>query len=361
MNMVGAKLLIVDDMEVNRAVMRELFRDEYAILEAGDGEEALEIIFRYKDELRAVLLDNIMPKMDGLGVVEIMKEQNLISKIPVIMITEDRSWSSRDRGYSLGVADYIRKPIEPSVTKKRVSNMIELYRHQNALESIVEEQTHKLVLQAKRLADINNRVIDTLGTVVEFRSMESGQHISRIKYYTQILLKYVMMNFPEYEITPEQAETIKMASSLHDVGKISIPDQVLLKPGRLTEEEFELMKTHSIRGSEVINAIKEADDSEFFECAGMIARHHHEKYDGRGYPDRLSGDDIPIAAQIVSIADVYDALTHERCYKSAYAPDVAYDMILNGECGIFNPKLIQCFQQAREEFEAYTETVSACS
>ncbi len=356
--MAGAKLLIVDDMEVNRAVMRELFKDEYAILEAENGEEALQIIDRHKDELRAVLLDNIMPKMDGLAVVEVMKQQNLISRIPVIMITEDRSWSSRDKGYSLGVADYIRKPIEPSVTKKRVSNVIALYRHQNALESLVEEQTDKLVQQAKRLASINNRVIDTLGTVVEFRSMESGQHISRIKYYTQILLKYVMQNYPEYGITMDQAEIIKMASSLHDVGKIAIPDSVLLKPGRLTEEEFTLMKTHSEKGSQVIEAIKEQEDSEFFECAGDIARHHHEKYDGRGYPDGLEGDEISIAAQIVSIADVYDALTHERCYKAAYAPDVAHDMILKGECGAFNPKLMQCFEQARNEFEEYTATVS---
>lgn len=257
MDMANATLLIVDDMEVNRAVMRELFRDEYAILEAENGEEALKIIQQYKNELSAILLDNIMPKMDGLAVVEEMKEQGLIARIPVIMITEDRSWSSRDRGYSLGVADYIRKPIEPSVTKKRVSNVIALYRHQNDLESLVEEQTDILVQQAKRLANINNRVIDTLGTVVEFRSLESGQHISRIKYYTQILLKYVMQNYPEYGITEEKAEMIKLASSLHDVGKIAIPDQVLLKPGRLTEEEFELMKTHSERGSQVIEAIKE--------------------------------------------------------------------------------------------------------
>lgn len=356
--MAGAKLLIVDDMEVNRAVMRELFKDEYAILEAENGEEALQIIDRYKNELRAILLDNIMPKMDGLAVVEVMRQQNLISRIPVIMITEDRSWSSRDKGYSLGVADYIRKPIEPSVTKKRVSNVIALYRHQNALESLVEEQTDKLMQQAKRLASINNRVIDTLGTVVEFRSMESGQHISRIKYYTQILLKYVMQNYPEYGITTEQAETIKMASSLHDVGKIAIPDYVLLKPGRLTEEEFALMKTHSEKGCQVIEAIKEQEDSEFFECAGDIARHHHEKYDGQGYPDGLEGDDISIAAQIVSIADVYDALTHERCYKAAYAKDVAHDMIIKGECGVFNPKLMQCFEQARSEFEEYTTTMS---
>lgn len=347
------KILIVDDVEVNRAVVKEIFKNEYSILEAEDGEEALSLIDKFKDDLAAILLDVVMPRLDGLGVIECLKSKGLMERIPVIMITEDSSWESRDKGYTMGVADIIRKPIDPSVTKKRIQNMISLYSHQNEMEKLVKEQTYKLMEQARMLNAINSRVIDTLGTVVEFRSMESGVHVFRIKFYTKILAEYVMKFYPEYGLTQEMVDTITLASSLHDVGKISIPDSVLLKPGRLDDEEFELMKTHSMRGSEVIMAIAPVEGSEFFDCANDIAKYHHERFDGRGYPCRLAGDEIPISAQIVSIADVYDALTHERCYKAAFSPEVAYQMIMDGECGVFNPKLLDCFTKAKKEFEVF--------
>ena len=346
-------ILIVDDVEVNRAVLKEVFKHEYAIVEAGDGEEALQMVQKYQDSLVIVLLDIIMPKVNGIEVVTKMKEWNMLDRIPVIMITEDGSWKMRDIGYTLGVSDIIGKPIEASVTKKRVKNIISLFQHKNEQERLIQKQTQELITQSRMLNEINNRIIDTLGTVVEFRSMESGVHVFRIKHYTKILLRYVQRMYPEYAITNEMAEMITAASSLHDVGKISIPDSVLLKPGRLTNDEFELMKTHSMKGFEVIEAIAPVDGSEFFDCARDIAKYHHEKYDGRGYPEGLVGDEIPISAQIVSVADVYDALTHERCYKKAYLPEIALDMIYNGECGVFNPKLIACLQAASDEFTQF--------
>ncbi|NLG02875.1 MAG: response regulator [Clostridia bacterium] len=348
-------IVIVDDVEVNRAVLKEVFKHEYAIVEACDGEEALQMIRKYQDSLVMVLLDIIMPKVNGIEVVKQMKEWNMLEQIPVILITEDGSWKMRDIGYTLGVSDIIGKPIEASVTKKRVQNIISLFQHKNEQERLIKKQTEELITKSRMLNEINNRIIDTLGTVVEFRSMESGLHVFRIKHFTKILLSYVQSMYPEYGITDEMANMITAASSLHDVGKISIPDSVLLKPGRLTNEEFELMKTHSMRGYDVIEAIKPIDGSAFFDCARDIAKYHHEKYDGRGYPEGLVGDEIPISAQIVSIADVYDALTHERCYKKAYLPEIALDMIYNGECGAFNPKLINCLKAASEEFTEFIE------
>lgn len=336
-------MLVVDDMEVNRAILCEIFNDHYRMLEADNGRKALEIIEGEKERLAIILLDIVMPEMDGFQVLENIY-QTVMHEVPVMLITGDTTAMPEERGFDLGVADVVRKPFEAHIIRRRVANVVNLWDHKNNLEELVKEQT-------VQLRQTTNKIIDTLSTVVEFRDLESGEHITRIKGFTRILLNYVMKKYPEYGITQDQKEKIIQASVMHDVGKIAIPDHILLKPGKLTDEEFEIMKQHTVKGCDIINTISFIDDKEFFRYCYEICRHHHERYDGRGYPDRLKGEDIPISAQIVSLADVYDALVSERVYKKAFTPDQAYEMIQSGQCGTFSPKILECFKMAKGEFE----------
>lgn len=343
-------ILVVDDMEVNRVILCEIFKQDYRILEAEDGAQALELIQKEKDRLAIILLDIVMPNVNGFQVLETISE-TIMKKIPVILITGDPTTRPEEKGYAFEVADVIRKPFSPHIVRRRVENIINLWKHKNNLEHLVKKQTERLERKNQELRETNNKIIDTLATVVEFRDSESGEHIKRIKGFTRILLNYVMKYYKEYELTEEQMEKIVEASAMHDVGKIAIPDNILLKPGKLTADEFEVMKLHTVKGCDIIDTISFMNDKEFFQYCYEICRYHHERFDGRGYPDHLKGEEIPIAAQVVSLADVYDALVSERVYKAAYEPEEAYQMILNGECGIFSPKILECFRMAKEEFE----------
>lgn len=311
----------------------------------------MEYINLNRGKLAAILLDIVMPEMDGFGVLDYMHEQELMMSVPVILITSDTSSESRKRGYDLGVSDIVSKPFEVPIVRRRVSNLVDLYHHKNNLEAMVEKQTEEIKEKNRELTEMNYHIIDTLGTIVEFRSMESGNHIYRVRSFTAILLTYVMKYYPEYGVDEDMADIISHASTMHDVGKITVPDSILLKPGKLTQEEFGLMKTHTTKGAEIIKEIFVTDNRVFKEFCYNIALSHHEKWDGKGYPHGLKGDEIPLAAQVVSIADVYDALVSDRVYKPAFSYDVAYQMILDGECGQFNPKLMDCFRMARKEFE----------
>ncbi len=219
------------------------------------------------------------------------------------------------------------------------------------LEELAALQTSVLRKQAQELQRMNERIIETMSNVVEFRNLESGDHVRRVKDFTGILAGYVTRLYPEYGLDKEDVAVITAAAAMHDVGKIAIPDAILLKPGRLTEEEFAIMKTHTTKGCEILEMLGDIQEGEYGRVSYEICRYHHERYDGKGYPDGLKGEQIPIAAQIVSVADVYDALVSERCYKSAYTPAEAYDMIMRGECGRFSPRLLTCLEKARRELE----------
>ncbi len=344
-------LLVVDDMEMNRDILELIFSDSYKIIKAEDGLQAIAMLEKYKDEICAVLLDIFMPNMDGFGVLDFMHKNNMDSSIPTVLITGDTSNEVKKKGYSMGVSDVIEKPFDSQIVKTRIDNIVELYLHKNSLEDLVDEQTKKIMLQAEKINQTNRNLWDTLGAIVEFRNHESGMHIYRVREFTRVLLASVAENYPEYGLTDELIDAMAFASVMHDVGKISVSDTILLKPGRLTDEEFEIMKTHTTKGSEIIDAVCDTDEEIYFKYGRQIARSHHERYDGRGYPDGLTGDEIPLCAQIVSIADVYDALVSERVYKPPFTPSEAFRMITNGECGQFNPKLLDCFKIARKQFE----------
>jgi putative two-component system response regulator len=357
--MADRSILIVDDNEINRGILAEIFKDKFNILEAGDGVEALKMIEQNKGKLASILLDIVMPEMDGYAVLEEMGQRdNLNETIPVLMITADTSTEAERASYQKGAADVIHKPFDPVIVDRRVSRTIELYDHKNNLESQVDDQTRVLKKQfiylkkqEEKLRNSNERVIDTIATIVEFRSMESSYHIKRIKGFVRILALTVMNNYPEVGLTPHMIDVITLASAMHDIGKISVPDSILLKPGRLSNEEFDVMKSHTTRGSEIIEMLKDVQDKEYYEMCLDICRHHHERYDGRGYPDGLKGEENSIGAQLTALADVYDALVSDRVYKSAFPLDKAYEMIKNGECGVFSEKLMACFEFARPDME----------
>ncbi len=353
-----SKVLIVDDMEMNREMLTAILEDDYPIVEAESGLKAIEILEDQSEDIVVVLLDLIMPQMDGYGVLEEMKRRSWLEKIPVLVISAESKVDAERRCFELGVSDFIHKPFDNILVRNRVKNTIDLCTYKNELEEKVEEQTETLKQQyallekqAKRLEESNVKIIDILGTVVESRNLESGEHIKRVKGFTKILAEQVMEDNPEYGLGKEKIDIITSASALHDIGKIAISDNVLLKPGKLTDEEYAYMKTHTLKGCEVLDNIQDVWDEEYSVACYEICRHHHERYDGRGYPDGLAGEAIPISAQLVGIADVYDALVSPRVYKSAFSLDEAFEMIQAGKCGTFSPKLLECFRHAKERFE----------
>lgn len=323
---------------------------------------ALDIIDRESKNISAILLDLVMPEMDGFGVLTELKKRDLLDQIPVLVISGETSSQMENKCFDYGVVDFIGKPYNASIVRKRVENLVAHFTDRNHLKEKVEEQTvvlrkayQTLQAQAKQLQKRNLDIIEMVGTIVEFRSLESGEHIQRVKGYTQILAKAFAKLYPEYGLTKEQIDVIVAASALHDIGKIAIPDSILLKPGKLTDDEFDYMKSHTLRGCEILESMKKNWDEDYQKASYEICRSHHERYDGRGYPDGLKEDEIPVSAQLVSVADVYDALINERCYKAAFSKEEAFYMIINGECGVFSPKLMEAFRAVRRQFEEFSE------
>jgi putative two-component system response regulator len=351
-------ILIFEDNTIDRAILVELFQADYKILEAANGKEGLALLNSHFASIAIVLLDNLMPVMDGFTVLEHLKDKNILNKIPFVMITSEQSPELEKKGYEYGIVSYLKKPYQPDLVKQVVRNASGWFQYKMQLELMVkkqniniQKQNSMLRQQTRKLNQVNEILIDSLSNIMEFRNMEPKQHIKRIREYSLCLGGSVMKLFPEYELTEEKLVQIGWASSLHDIGKIAIPDSIILKPGKLTADEFELIKSHTTKGAEIIQQRLRLNDRAIFEYAYDIARHHHEKYDGKGYPDGLKGDEISIAAQIVSLVDVYDALTSKRVYKAAYEPDKAYQMIINGHSGTFSPKLLKAFTEVKSEFE----------
>ena len=340
---VKQKILIADDSEINRALLMEILGDGYEYLEAENGVRAVELLREHTD-IALVLLDIMMPQMDGFDVLKVMRCYSWLDEIPVIMISAAKDTANIERAYDLGVADYMRRPFERVMVLRQVQNVLMLYAKQKRLTRLVTDQVyekeHNSVL-----------MISILSHVVEFRNSESGLHVLHIRTLTDLLLHRLVQKTNRYQLDESDIARISTASALHDIGKIVIPEEILNKPGRLTAEEFAIIKNHTVAGAQMLQDLGQAiaQDEPLLQVAHAICRWHHERWDGNGYPDRLKGDEIPIAAQVVALADVYDALTSERCYKHAYDHDTALRMILNGECGAFNPLLLNCLQESSEQ------------
>lgn len=338
------KILIIDDNIISRTILLGLFKDEYIVEEATNGKEGLEILLQNPSNFCAILLNLNMPVMNGYQFITKMQSFNLIEKIPVIVVTAESAESVETQVLEMGVADIVNSPIVPKTVYCRVQNVISANKYRQNLEKTAQDLSYKLIKS-------NEIMIDTLSSIIEHRSLESGQHIKRIKSFTEILLKEVEKHYPEYGLNNKNVNCIAAASTLHDIGKIVIPDNILNKPDRLTKEEYEIMKTHSEQGGEIIKKLRLFDKKDYLEYAWQIAMYHHERYDGQGYPYGLKGEEIPLAAQVAAIADVYDALTTSRVYKPAFSHEKAVRMIISGECGSFSEKIKHCFRLCAFSFE----------
>nr|WP_296091780.1 diguanylate cyclase [uncultured Dorea sp.] len=345
------QILVVDDSELNRGILIEMLKEEFDIIEAENGKEAVDKIRKYGKKLSVVLLDIVMPVMDGFEVLSVMNRNHWIEDIPVIMISSEESEGFIRKAFNFGVSDYISRPFDCDIVYQRVFNTIKLYAKQRRLMTLVSDQ----ILEKEKN---NQMMVEVLSQIVEFRNEESGLHVLHIKILTEMLLEYLVQKTDKYELSPDECHMIATASAFHDIGKIGIDEKILNKPGKLTPEEFEQIKQHTLIGASMLDKMDRYKDEPLIKIAYQICRWHHERYDGRGYPDGLLGEEIPISAQIVSIADVYDALISERAYKKAFSHEKALEMIVNGECGTFNPLLLETLVEIQPKLKEKMEEIA---
>ncbi len=333
-------VLVVDDIEINRLILANILEDDFEIIHAKNGKEALDYLFTPKNiKPTIVLLDLMMPEVDGYEVLEKMQANRETKNIPVLIITAVSIEENEGKSLELGAIDFISKPFRPEIVLTRVKNHVKLYKYNLNLEQAVNDKVNELL-------NVREKLLDVMAELIEYRSLESGEHVKRTKALTQIMLDYIIKNGLELDSSIDLVKDysyIVKAVPLHDVGKIGIPDNVLLKPGKLTPEEFEIIKTHTIIGSEIVESLFDVEDEKYLKYCYDIVRHHHEKWNGTGYPDKLSEKDIPFAARLVSIIDVYDALVSERVYKKAMKHDEAVKIINEGRGTQFDPKLVEIF------------------
>lgn len=338
------KMLIVDDVELNRAILSNIFENQYEIMEAENGREALALITKESPRIAAILLDVVMPEMDGIELLREMKKQSLGQDIPVFLITADASEKNMYLGYELGVKDIIEKPFIPHFLEQRINGVVELYQTKAKLQDTISHQAEIIEEKVREIREISSSMLEALALAIEFRSGETGQHVYNIRDLTVRSLYAMREHGVEgCDFTDEQIGQISVAAILHDLGKISVPDSILNKPGRLTPEEFEIMKEHTVKGAELLEKLPNREKNALFSYAWDICRHHHERWDGSGYPDGLRGNENQIYTQVVSMADVYDALISPRCYKKPFSKEDAVRMMRNGECGVFHPELLKIF------------------
>lgn len=331
------KILIVDDSEINRSILADMLGDEFEIIEASNGLEAVELINLYGRKLSLVLLDIIMPQMDGFEVLARMNERKWIQDIPVIIISSENTSQFIERAYELGATDYIQRPFDTNVVRRRSLNTIMLYGKQKELKGLIEDRVY-------RREHEQSLMINALSHILEFRNGESGNHITNVRKISEMLLNTLAKNNEKYKLPQSEISLIALASALHDVGKLAVDKDILNKPQKLTAKEQEAVRAHALRGAEIIRQLPYASDEPLIKHAYEICRWHHEHWDGSGYPDGLEGEQIPVSAQVVGLADAYDTLTNKRVYKDAVPHLKAVEMILNGECGVFNPDLIEAFK-----------------
>lgn len=348
-------ILVADDEEVNRLILEEILKSEYNVICVENGEEALSVIQMKHECIVAVLLDLEMPVMNGYQFLDELMNVPEANGIPIVVETAEDNIDAQLKVFDYGVTDVVRKPYNQKILLKRMRNVVTLYQCRKELESTVREKTNALNEKVEELARINEELIDALSSVVEFRDLETGEHIKRIKDYTNILCNTMLDMYPDCGLTPHKIALITSASAMHDIGKIAIPDAILLKPGRLTDEEFEVIKTHTTKGVLLLDRLQIIADSEYLSYCRNICLCHHEKYDGKGYPKGLKGEKIPLEAQIVSVADVFDALVSKRVYKDAYSIEEAWNMIKTGKCGAYSDRVLSVFDACFQRFKIIAE------
>lgn len=366
------KILIADANEVNMEILAEMFSDNYEVLECTDEEETLKTFFAERNNLCGAIIDAGLSPKGGIKIVEEISSNDWFENIPTMILSEDSSLKTEKASYKAGAIDFGRKPFDSLMIKNKMFKYIELFGMKEEIaelraqlgaskagapESAAKEPEpqNNVFYDEGEYAEYYRNMLELLGTLVEFRNPENQDHNRRMKGLSLIMARTMAELYPETGLTEKKIMDVVLACCVHDIGKVAIPDSVILKPGRLTDEEYEYMKSHTLRGLEILDHVNKLWDDDFDVTARQAIRSHHEKYDGGGYPDGLKGDDIPIAAQIISLVDAYDALVNDRVYKKAYPKDIAFNMIMNGDCGLFPPKLLECFKTSREQLEAWEE------
>ncbi len=357
--MARSTILIADDDEENRDFLKSLFQDDYTVAVTSNGRQAMEFLMQNHQDVAVLLLDVHMPVVDGRALLKVLKVKGVTQHIPIVMMTTQLDSELVKECYDNGASDFILKPFTPEIVVGRVKNTIALYHKSAELRSIISQQTTQIKEKNKELKATNDRLMEVMSSIVEFRNLESNAHIKKIKGISRILAEAAVSLYGrDYHLAPETVDVIESASALHDIGMITIPDSILLKPGKLTTDEFEVVKSHTTRGCEILEQIQELQNKEYVQISYNICRHHHEKFDGSGYPDHLAGDAIPVEAQIVSLADVYDSLISDRPYRDAFDPDKAYSMVVGGDAGVFSEKMLDCFKRSRHLIENFCSKYS---
>ena len=351
------KMLIADNSEMNKIILSEIFGSEYEFINTDSSEEFLRLLMHYKDDIDVILANENIAQKISLEKTELLEKLNVLKNTPIILILNHGHSNMKNKLF-LPFSDVVHSPVNPYTVKKRVQNLAELFHRKETLENQVQKQMKKIFEQdealknkQKKINTINNDMLDILSMVIEYRDVESGKHIRRIQKFTEALLRVLAVKYPKYNLDEEKIALITSASSMHDIGKIAIPDSILLKPGRLTPEEFQIMKQHTVKGCEILEQIDSVEKNDYYKYCYDICRYHHEKWDGLGYPDGLAGDRIPIWAQVVAVADCYDALTSKRSYKDAFPHEKAVEMIRDGACGAFSDEILDCFGMVLPKFK----------
>lgn len=342
-------ILVVDDEELELELLRQIFESDYNVILASNGKEAITQLNKHYQDIVLILLDLVMPIINGYQVMQVLKASDAFKDIPIAMVTSNADQLSEISCYTMGAMAVIHKPFVAQIVHRQVNNIIDMYQSNLRLE-------RSLNMQLTKLNNFYDHLTDGICNLVEFRDLESQTHTKRVKGLTKIMAETYQQLFPETGLFQEDIENIVHASAIHDIGKIAIPDNILLKPGTLTDEERQVMMTHTIKGCELLNLFVDIQENELFRISYEICRYHHERYDGNGYPDKLSGNEIPLSAQLVSIVDVYDALISPRVYKEPFDKTTAYQMIMDGECGIFAPKILKSFQSAKNKIEKFADS-----
>ncbi len=352
-------ILIIDNTSRSRNLLKDSLHDHFMCFDVDAGEKGLKIVKEIGNKFSAVLINLVMSRVSATTILKEMNDIKLVPGLPVIVLIPAKAADEEKLCYQLGAVDVIHKPYDPSSVLRHIKRAIAMQERLKKDSTGADPVTvlSRMILEQSRgiekLRDRNNHIVDAICSMVELRHLESGFHMQRIREFTRILASLVMNNYPEYKITPDKIDIIVQAAAWHDIGKLVIPDSIILKPGKLTPDEFDVMKSHTTRGVEILEAVLDKEDMELFSICSDVARHHHEKFDGGGYPDKLVGDTISMPAQICGLADIYDALNSDRAYKSAVPPDRAFEMIVSGETGAFNPKLLNCFKMGRADLEGY--------
>lgn len=352
------KILIADNSEINRSLLYEIFASQFELLMTDSSEEAFRLLIENKDELAVVMIAESVADRITKEMSQTLSSHKIFELVPVLVILDDKGSELKRQKFHFPFSDVIDSPVNPFIAKRRAANLIEAFSNKRELEQLVNDQTKKILEQNRELKEqqkkintINNDMLDTLSMVIEYRDVESGRHIHRIRKFTEVLLRILAEKYPKYNLTEDKIELITSASSMHDIGKIAIPDSILLSPKRLSYDEFRIMKQHTIKGCEILDQLNAVEKNDYYRYCYDICRYHHEKWDGTGYPEGLVGDQIPIWAQVVSLADCYDALTSERPYKSSYSHEQAVEMIRTGACGAFSDEMLDCFSYALPKFK----------